>query len=56
MLKFILAKIQKHSASTQIARYRRAGFCCEDFNLAIGSICNFQIFDHFIRDILQLTW
>ena len=32
--------------------YRIAGFCHEDFNLAIGSICDIKICDHFIRDIL----
>ena len=32
--------------------YRIAGFCREDFNLAIGSIRDFKIRDHFILDIL----
>ena len=32
--------------------YRIAGFCREDFNLAIGSIRDIKIRDHFIRDIL----
>ena len=31
--------------------YRIAGFCCEDFNLTIGSIRDIKIRDHFIRDI-----
>ena len=37
---------------TYIHTYRIAGFCREDFNLAIGSIYDIKIHDHFIRDIL----
>ena len=36
----------------QISYYRIAGFCREDFNLAIGSIRDIKIRGHFIRDIL----
>ena len=32
--------------------YRIAGFCREDFNLAIGSIRDIKIREHFIREIL----
>ena len=37
------------------ATYRIAGFCHENFNLAIGSIHDIKIHDHFIRDILYLA-
>ena len=32
--------------------YHIAGFCREDFNLVIGSICDIKIRVHFIHDIL----
>ena len=37
-----------------LENHRIVGFCREDFNLAIGSIRDIKIRDHFIRDILYL--
>ena len=38
-----------------VRMYCIAGFCCVDLNLAIGSIRDIKIRDHFIRDILYLA-
>ena len=35
--------------------YRIVDYCGKDFNLAIGSIRDIKIRDHFIRDILYLA-
>ena len=36
----------------EVATYCIACFCRKDFNVAIGSIRDIKIHDHFIRDIL----
>ena len=41
--------------SASEVKYRIAGLCCEDFNLAIGSIRGIKIRGHFNRDILYLA-
>ena len=43
------ANVLPHTYTINI--YRIAGYCREDFNLAIGSIRDIKIRDHFIRDI-----
>ena len=44
--------LSKHLKDSYVCTYCIAGFCRKDFYLAIGSIRDIKIRDHFIRDIL----